>query len=186
MKLQQDFYMFDAITVAKELLGKKLVRKNDKGLSSGIIVETEAYMGLIDKAAHASRGKTKRTEILFENGGRAYVYMIYGMHHCMNITVNSTNIPECVLIRALHPLDGIEIMKNERKTEKLENLCSGPGKLCKAMGITVKDNGIDLCGNDIYIEDTAYRDLEIIKSKRINIDYAKEAKDYEWRFLINL
>ncbi len=178
------FYLRDALTVARELIGKILVSVTPDGICSGRIVEAEAYMGSNDAAAHSCHGRTPRTEVLFGDGGRAYVYLIYGMYCCLNLSTNVEDKPECVLIRALEPLEGVDLMKTRRKTDRLEALCSGPGKLCAALGITRADNGVDLCGNRLYLLDDGCLP-EINTSKRVNIDYAGEAADYEWRFYID-
>lgn len=183
-RIGKDFYMRDALTVARELPGKFLVSVTPDGVCSGRIVETEAYMGPDDKAAHSCRGKTPRTEVLFGDGGRAYVYLIYGMYCCLNISTNVQDMPECVLIRALLPLEGTELMMKRRKTDKLTSLCSGPGKLCAALGIGRENNGEDLCGERLYLLDDGFvPDLKT--AKRVNIDYAGEAADYEWRFYVD-
>ena len=184
-KLQRDFYLRDVNLIARDLLGKILVHESDEGIASGVIVETEAYKGPEDKAAHTyNNRRTSRTEIQFREGGYAYVYMIYGMYFCFNVTANLPIMPEAVLIRALEPLDGVDLMKGRRKTDKLKNLCSGPGKLCAALGINKEDNGEDLCGGKIYILDGGKRKLKIKTSPRINIDYAEEYKNFLWRYFI--
>ncbi len=183
-KINRDFYLRDVNIVARDLIGKILVH----GETSGIIVEVEAYKGPEDKAAHTYNNKrTSRTEIQFREGGYAYIYMIYGMYYCFNVTANSNDKPEAVLVRALEPLEGIEIMKERRKTEKLINLCNGPGKLCQALNITKENYGEDLCGNNIYILDNKNNKnsaMNIITSPRINIDYAEECKNFLWRYFI--
>lgn len=186
MKLERDFYTRDTLIVAKELLGKLLVRNSPEGIVKGKIVEVEAYVGSIDKACHAYNDlRSKRTEIMYKNGGHAYVFMIYGMYSCMNVVTNKENLGEAVLIRALEPIDGIELMKKRRNTEKIKNLTNGPGKLCKALDITKELSGTDLCSNTLYIEDyETISEENIISSKRINIEYAEEAKDFLWRFTI--
>ncbi len=184
MKLNKEFYLCDGMTLSRALLGKVLCRKTENGILKARIVETEAYMGQGDKAAHASKGKTDRTAVLFEDGGRAYIYLIYGMYCCLNISANGKDIPDCVLIRALEPLQGMESMCKSRKTDKILNLCSGPGKLCQAMQLSKQDNATDLTGEQIWIEDDGFVVKEIAASKRINIDYAEEAIDFLWRFYI--
>lgn len=185
-KLTREFYLIDAVSLARELLGKILVHDSGEGIASGIIVETEAYRGPDDKAAHTyNNRRTSRTEIVFEEGGFAYVYLVYGMYHCFNVTANISGKPECVLVRALEPLDGIELMKARRKTNKLTNLCSGPGKLCGALGITRKLYGEDLCGDKLYILENNYPDMKIISSPRIGIDYAEEYKNICWRYFVD-
>jgi DNA-3-methyladenine glycosylase len=185
-KLQREFYESDTLIVAKELLGKLLVHDTIEGTTTGRIVEVEAYIGPGDAAAHTYQGlRSARTEVFFGPGGYAYVYMIYGMYYCFNIVSNTVDKPEAILIRALEPVDGIELMKRRRKTDKITNLCSGPGKLCSAMGITKESYAVDLCGDHLYLlEREKLPESDIISTPRINIDYAGEAKDYPWRFLI--
>ncbi|WP_338028372.1 DNA-3-methyladenine glycosylase [Crassaminicella indica] len=187
MKFDKAFYMRDGITLAKDLLGKLLVREvNGKRIVCRII-ETEGYIGPEDKACHAyNNRRTNRTEVMFWEGGHAYVYLIYGMYNCLNIVANKNNKPEAVLIRAVEPLNEFEfLMKNRNiKSNKLKDLTNGPGKLCKALNITKELNGYDLVnGNELYILDCKKK-FEIIKAKRINIDYAEEYKDKLWRFYI--
>ncbi|MBQ6297626.1 MAG: DNA-3-methyladenine glycosylase [Selenomonadaceae bacterium] len=181
MKLEREFYLRDGLTVARELIGKKLVTNLPEGLTSGIIIETEAYMGAIDAASHAYRGKTERTKIFYNAGGFVYVYLIYGMYLCTNVVSNVANVPEAVLIRALKPVNGIELMKSRRNKKNLRELCSGPGKLSQALGITKNFYGADLCSDEIFIE-TA-EDLCVEATKRINVEYAGEAANYLWRFV---
>jgi len=185
-KLPREFYNRDVLTVAEEILGKTLVHMTKEGVTKGKIVEVEAYNGLCDKAAHSYKNlRSKRTEIQYGEGGYAYVYLIYGMHHCMNIVVNRENLPEVLLLRALQPLEGLELMKKRRNTENVKMLCNGPGKLCQAMEITREHYGEDLCGEKFYLENTpSVKPEEIVRTKRINIDYAKEAVDFPWRFFI--
>lgn len=186
-KIQRDFYMQDAVNTAKNLIGKILVRKTKEGITKGIIVETEGYMGETDKAAHSYKAlKSPRTYIQYGEGGYAYIYLIYGMHYCMNIVTNKKDIPHAVLIRALEPIEGIDIMKKRRNISNLKNLCNGPGKLCKAMAIDKGCYGMDLCGEELYLEypDQEIKEKDIIATPRINIDYAQEAKDFPWRFVL--
>ena len=182
MKLPREFYLRDGLTVARELIGKKLVTNLRDGLAGGIIVETEAYMGKIDAAAHTFRGKTERTKIFYGAGGFVYVYLIYGMHLCTNVVANVENVPEAVLIRALQPTDGVELMKIRRGKKNLRDLCSGPGKLSQALGVTKDFYGADLCGEEIFIETTDFQ-FQVAATKRINVDYAGEAANYPWRFV---
>ncbi|HEX3028498.1 MAG TPA: DNA-3-methyladenine glycosylase [Clostridia bacterium] len=186
MILQREFYERDTLLVAKELLGKKLVHETDEGKTVGRIVEVEAYIGPGDAAAHTYKGlRSIRTEVAFGPGGHAYVYMIYGMYYCFNIVTNKKDKPEVVLIRALEPIEGIELMMHRRGTEKIKNLCSGPGKLCGAMHIGKKDNAADLCGDSLYLLDSArILESDILATPRINIDYAGEAINYPWRYVI--
>ena len=182
MKLPREFYLRDGLTVARELVGKKLVTRLPEGTTGGIIVETEAYMGAIDAAAHSYRGKTERTKIFFGAGGFVYVYLIYGMYLCTNVVANVTGVPEAVLIRALEPTDGVELMKRRRGKNNLRGLCSGPGKLSQALGVTKNFYGADLCGEEIFIETTDFQ-AQVAVTKRINVDYAGAAADYPWRFV---
>lgn len=188
MKLERSFFTRDTFSVAEEILGKTLVHITNEGVTSGKVVEVEAYLGAKDKAAHSYKDKgkpTKRTEIQYGEGGYAYVYLIYGMYICMNIVTNEKMVPEVLLIRALEPVSGIDLMKKRRNTANIKNLCNGPGKLTQAMGITMENYGEDLCGNSLYFEDApALNKKEIVTSKRINIDYAGEAKDFMWRYCI--
>lgn len=193
MKLDRNFYSCDSITLAKKLLGKKLVHEIDGKRISGIIVECEAYMGVIDKAAHVYGGRrTERVEVMYGECGHAYVYFIYGLYYCFNVVASEVETPQAVLIRALEPLEGIELMSKNRfnkeykeltKTQ-IKNLTNGPAKLCSALQINRELNGEDLCGEKLYIEDNNVGDFEIVSCKRIGIDYAEEARDYLYRFYI--
>jgi DNA-3-methyladenine glycosylase len=185
MRIDREFYLQDTLTVASSLLGQVIVRETADGISKCRIVETEAYMGFEDKAAHSYKGNTERTRILFDTCGHAYIYMIYGMYYCLNISVGSPGVPNCVLIRAAEPIEGIELMTQRRKTGKLRNLCSGPGKLCMAMDIGKEQYGADIVGgNELYVE-YGEAPKAIDTSKRINIAYAEEAADYPWRFTVH-
>lgn len=186
MKITKEFYERSALEVAPDLLGLTLVHKTKEGICKGKIVEVEAYMGTKDKAAHSYSGKpTNRTKTMFGPSGHAYVYLIYGMHYCMNVVANEIDTPEAVLIRALEPIEGLDIMTERRKGKVLKQLCSGPGKLCEAMAIDKFNNGMDLTGSQLYIEQSQEDEgFQIEKSKRINIDYAKEARDFLWRYTI--
>jgi DNA-3-methyladenine glycosylase len=193
-KLNRDFYDRNSIEVGKSLLGKYLVRKVKGEELIGKIVEVEAYMGPEDKAAHSYGGRrTERNEVMYREAGFTYVYFIYGMYYCMNVVVEKVGIPQAVLIRALEPISGTEKMCELRYGEKcselnktkIKNLTNGPGKLCKALGITREQNGEDLCGDNLYIMEAEGEQIfNTVHSKRINIDYAEEAKDYLWRFYI--
>ena len=184
MKIARPFYEQPTVQVARQLLGKYLVRKHPDGGTVGRIVETEAYVGPDDKACHASRGRTARTETMFGPAGHAYVYFIYGFYHCLNIVTEAKDFPSAVLIRAVEPLEDIELMKVRRRTEKLHNLASGPGKLCQAFAIDRSLNGADLCGNVLYVEDHGKPAPKILARPRIGVDYAGKWKDKPWRFLI--
>ncbi len=183
MKLPREFYLRDGLTVARELIGKKLVTNLSDGLTSGVIVETEAYMGAIDAAAHSYRGLTERTRIFFGDGGFVYVYLIYGRNLCTNVVANVAGVPEAVLIRALEPVDGVELMKRRRGKNNLRDLCSGPGKLSQALGVTKNFYGADLCGDEIFIEPAENFQATVTATRRINVDYAGAAAEYPWRFV---
>lgn len=193
MKLNREFYNRDTVEVAKDLLGKILVHRVEGKITSGRIVEVEAYKGLMDKAAHTYNGRrTKRVEIMYGEPGFSYVFFIYGMHYCMNVVTREEGVGEAVLIRALEPMEGIDIISERRygstfeilKKRQIINLTNGPSKLCKALDIDKSCNGIDLCKNILFIQEGDKNDFDIGISKRIGIDYAEEAKDFLWRFFI--
>jgi DNA-3-methyladenine glycosylase len=184
--LPRSFYDRDTIAVARDLLGKVVVRELAGSRLSVKIVETEAYVGPHDKACHASRGMTERNKVMFGEPGHAYVYFIYGMYYCLNIVTERDGYPAAVLIRAGEPVEGESVMRELRKkAQKREDLTSGPGKLCQAMGIDRALNGLDLCRKGpLYVEEGAGESFEIVSSKRIGVDYAGEYKDKPWRFYI--
>ena len=184
MKLPRPFYQQPTIEVARQLLGKYLVRKHPDGTTAGQIVESEAYIGPEDKACHASRGRTPRTEIMFGRAGHAYIYLIYGFHYMLNIVTEKEDFPAAVLIRAVEPLVGIQLMQARRRTEKLHNLASGPGKLCEAFAIDRTLNGDDICGKILYVEDRGEPAPKIVAGPRIGVDYAGKWKLKPWRFLV--
>ncbi|MGD6808066.1 MAG: DNA-3-methyladenine glycosylase [Candidatus Bathyarchaeia archaeon] len=188
MILQRPFYQQDILTVSKSLLGKILVHKTSDGVTAGRIVETEAYSGPEDKAAHSSGGRrTQRNEVMYGQKGHAYVYLIYGMYNCLNITVGViAGKPEAILIRALEPVEGMEIMAKRRGTlSKQVNLTNGPGRLCIAMGISRVQNMLDLVASPLTVEDAPLVSSEnIVVSTRVGVDYAGEWKDMPWRFYI--
>jgi len=195
--IKREFYMRDAVSVARDLIGKKLVRLNGMEEISGIIVETEAYAGRGDAACHSYKrsgpsGQNHRTNVMFGPGGYAYVYLIYGMYDCFNVVANAPDEPEAVLIRALDPCGGISFMKERRKTQDIKKLCSGPGKLCMALGITREHYGADICAPDssIFIMNEGFTDegpvseRRILATPRINVDYAGEAALLPYRFVL--
>ncbi|MDR1205709.1 MAG: DNA-3-methyladenine glycosylase [Peptococcaceae bacterium] len=185
-KLTRDFYERDTLTVAKALLGKVVVHQSEEGAVSGMIVETEGYMGREDPAAHSYKGKPQgRVNVQYGPGGFAYVYLIYGMYHCLNVVTQKEGRPECVLIRALEPLEGLELMKKRRRGRQERHLCDGPGKLCSALGINMDHYGEDLCGGRLYIaEGVPVADHRVAATPRIHIDYANEAAAWPWRFIV--
>lgn len=192
-KLDRQFYNRDSIIVAKELLGKVLVHEIGGQRISAKIVEAEAYMGLEDKAAHSYNGKrTPRVEVMYGAPGFAYVFMIYGIHCCFNIVTCEEGKPQAVLIRAAEPLEGTEWMAQRRFGRSYQQLTrgqhrgltNGPGKLCGALSIDRCFNGMDLRGDELYIEEGKSENLSIVTTKRVGVDYAEEAKHYPWRFYI--
>jgi DNA-3-methyladenine glycosylase len=185
MKLGREFYRRPTLEVAEQLLGKVLVRRLNGRNLAGQIVETEAYVGPHDLACHASKGKTNRTSIMFQEGGCAYVYMIYGFYFCLNVVTEAEDYPAAVLIRAVEPLDYIPVMKRLRKNpDHSTSIASGPGKLCMAMSIDKKLNGADLMGKTLWIEDRKLEVGQIVTTPRVGIDYAGEYKDKPWRFYL--
>lgn len=184
MKIGRDFYMRDALSLAPDLLGTILVHVTEEGITRGRIVETEAYMGTKDPASHSYKGNTHRTAVMFGPGGYAYLYLIYGIHCCMNVVANQPGIPEAVLIRAIEPLDGIALMERRRNTTNLYNLTSGPGKLCQAMGLGKENYGADLLGDTLFLEYGDSTPFSIVTAPRVNVDYAGEAALYPWRFCV--
>jgi DNA-3-methyladenine glycosylase len=187
-KLTKNFYQRELIKVANDLLGKVFVKYDVEKIFAGKIVEVEAYHGDFDKAAHSYGGITKRTEIMFEEGGYLYVYFTYGAHHCCNIVTGKKGQGTAVLIRAIEPVDGINLMIKNRFGRKLKNekeifnLTSGPGKVCQAFGIDRSHSGISLTGEKIFIlENVRISKKEIGTSKRIGITRSTELP---WRFFI--
>jgi DNA-3-methyladenine glycosylase len=187
-KLPREFYLRpDVLTVAQDLLGKLLVVSGPKGERvSGKIVEVEAYRGPEDRASHAYGGRrTKRTETMYGSGGVAYVYFVYGMYYQFNVVSNVADVPHAILVRALEPVEGIEIMRERRHSHPDHNLTSGPGKLCIAMGIDRSLDGADLLGDRVWLEDfETVSPRSIAKGPRIGIDYAQEWIAKPWRFWI--
>jgi DNA-3-methyladenine glycosylase len=184
VKLARDFYAQPTIQVAQQLLGKSLVRVQLEGVTSGIILETEAYVGLEDKASHASRGQTARNAVMFGPAGFAYVYVIYGLHHCLNLVTEREAYPAAVLIRALQPGEGIELMRARRRKQDIRLLANGPGNLCQAFGIERSFNGIDLCGDALFVDNHGHSPAEIVVTTRVGVDYAGDWKNMPWRFYI--
>ncbi|MBN2479302.1 MAG: DNA-3-methyladenine glycosylase [Parachlamydiales bacterium] len=178
----------DVVFLAKKLLGKYLFTKIDNIITAGIIVETESYNGIEDKASHAYMGRrTKRTEVMFQDGGIVYVYICYGMHALLNVVTNKKDIPHAILIRAIEPKIGIETMLKRRNKSCLDNsLTSGPALLTKAFGITKDFNYLPFNSEKIWIEDKNIKisDKDILASKRVGIDYAEEDQHLPYRFRI--
>lgn len=197
-RLSQDFYAGDTVAIAQALLGKLLVRRLDGQLLAGRITETEAYIGRCDKACHAYHyRRTPRTETLFRAPGHAYIYLIYGMYHCLNFVTEPEGEPAAVLLRAVEPVAGLETIQRLRYGDKpltpyrIRNFLNGPGKVCQGFGLTRAQNGLDLTGDELFLCDgpedlglpcPAPRRERICRGPRIGVDYAQEARDFPWRF----
>ncbi|MCA1577648.1 MAG: DNA-3-methyladenine glycosylase [Acidobacteria bacterium] len=187
-KLPREFYTRpNVLTVARDLLGKLLVVPAANGQRvSGMIVEVEAYRGPEDRASHAYGGRrTQRTETMYGLGGVAYVYFVYGMYYQFNVVSNVADIPHAILMRALQPVEGIELMRERRHKHPDHNLTNGPGKLCIALGIDRTLNNADLSGDRVWLEEyQSVSPRRIAKGPRIGIDYAEEWIYKPWRFWI--
>jgi DNA-3-methyladenine glycosylase len=188
-KLPRSFYIrSDVLQISKELLGKFLFTSFAGFLTGGMIIETEAYAGVTDRASHAYAGRrTARTETLYSQGGVAYIYLAYGLHSLFNIVTNVSNIPHAVLIRAIVPTHGISVMVQRRNMSRIRSdLTNGPGKLCQALAIQVQHNGVALDEDVIWLEDQGFLTDErtILTSPRVGIDYAGPDAQLPWRFRI--
>ena len=187
-KLPRKFYSrTDTVAVARDLLGKLLVVPDKKGRRvSGMIVETEAYLGTDDRGAHSYGGRrTARNEVMYGQAGRVYVFFVYGMYHQFNVVTGPVDHPHAILVRAVEPVDGIEVMRERRGEMKDKNLTSGPGKLAIAMGMDRSLNDADLLGDKGWIENYRTFDFdEISAGARIGIDYAGEDALKPWRFWV--
>ena len=184
--LTRKFYIRPVLTVAKDLLGKVLIRKEGSSIFAGRIIEVEAYDGKVDKASHSFNGKTKRNEVMFNEGGYFYVYFTYGAHFCCNVVTGKRNHGEAVLIRAVEPLVGIKKMIENRfgrelnSEKEIYNLTSGPGKICKAFGFNKEHSGLDLTNSSVFIVDQPKLKKNLIGvSKRIGIT---KSVSLPWRF----
>jgi DNA-3-methyladenine glycosylase len=189
MKLKKDFYIREnVVQIANDLLGKILVTKVDGKITSGIIVETEAYNGIYDKACHAYGGrKTDRTKVMYEEGGVSYVYFCYGMHYLFNVVTNKKEVPDAVLIRGIIPLKNKKWIFQRISERSLKNgVLNGPGKVTKALGINKSLNGVSLLGNRIWIEDDGIfiPQNDVLVGPRIGVDYAGEDALLPYRFLV--
>lgn len=197
-RLPREFYDDDTVQVAQHLLGKYLVRRLGDTLLAGRITETEAYVGRCDKACHAyNYRRTARTQTLFLGPGHAYIYLIYGMYHCLNFVTEPEGEPAAVLIRAVEPAAGAEVIRRLRYGDKpltayrLKNFLNGPGKVCQGFSLSRAENGLDLTGDTLFVCDSP-EDLglpapapvreHICAGPRIGVDYAEEARDFPWRF----
>jgi DNA-3-methyladenine glycosylase len=182
--LPHAFYDRASVEVARDLLGKTLWRRAEAGLSAGVIVETEAYDGANDPASHAWRGQTQRNAVMFGPPGYAYVYFTYGMHYCLNAVTGPGGQASAVLLRAIQPIVGLDIMRERRGIHIPDrDLARGPGRLCQALGITTADDGADLTGDALWINETVIDrpDLLIVATPRIGITRAAERP---WRFVV--
>lgn len=192
-KLDRRFYDRDTVTVARDLLGKLLVREWNGQQLAARITETEAYVGPVDKACHAYLNKrTPRTETLFAQPGTAYIYLIYGMYSCLNFVTEPEGIPCAVLIRGAEAVENEALLSQNRfgappealTAYQRKNFLNGPGKLCKAFSLTRAENGLDLLGDVLFAADDGFVPSKIHAGKRIGIDYAEEAADFLWRFYL--
>jgi DNA-3-methyladenine glycosylase len=189
VKLGASFYnRGSVVAVARDLLGKVLVSELDGERTSGRIVEVEAYNGVVDRASHAWSGRrTARTEVMYAVGGRAYVYLIYGIHHLFNVVTNREGTPHAVLVRALEPMEGVEVMLRRMGRSVVDfTLTRGPGNLSKAMGLTTGHTGKSLLAGEIWIADDGYRvkRSEVVATPRIGVDYAGKDAELPYRFLV--
>ena len=188
-RFSKKFFERNALTIAEDLLGHYLVRIKDGKRISGIIVETEAYCGATDKGCHAFGNKrTERTEPMFMEAGTSYIYLIYGLNNCLNVVTEKVDNPHAVLIRAIEPVEGLDIIKaNRPKIQKIQDFTNGPGKLCKAFDIDRSLNKLDMINGDtLFIEKNPDSpEFKVISAKRIGIDYAGEFKDKLWRKYIS-
>ncbi|GAA4747006.1 DNA-3-methyladenine glycosylase [Flavisolibacter ginsenosidimutans] len=187
-KLPLSFYLRDdVVAIAKDLLGKVLATNFNGEYTSGRIVETEAYAGELDKASHASKGRTERTEIMFGEGGRAYVYLCYGIHQMFNIVTAKEGVAHAVLIRAVEPLEGKDIMLQRTGKKKWDdNITSGPGRLGKAFGFHTLQCGLSLQSKELFVADDGFvvKKEDLLSSPRIGVDYAGEHAEWHYRFYL--
>lgn len=187
-RLQKSFFLGDdVLDIAQKLLGKYLFTFKDGQIAGGVITEVEAYKGIDDRASHAYGGRrTQRNEMMYHEGGVAYVYLCYGMHSMLNFVTNTENTPDAILIRGIIPTHGEELMLLRTRKPRMSNtLTDGPGKVCKALGITLADNGLDLDSKTLWLEDrgTTVPECDILRTPRIGIDYAGEDATLPYRFV---
>ena len=187
MRLERGFFARDTLEVARDLLGRRLVRLVGGRRLSGRIVEAEAYVGEEDEASHASPGLTKRNASMYGPPGHAYVYLIYGMYHCFNVVTAERGFPAAVLIRALEPVEGVEAMRERRGDRLDEELTSGPGRLCEALAIDLGCDGADLCDPEasLFVEaGEPVPDERVAASPRVNVRGDAVALSVPWRFYV--
>ena len=179
--LPRDFFARPTLVVARALLGQVLVHESPEGVAAGRIVEAEAYLGPSDPASHAYR-RTRRSLVMWGPPGHAYVYFTYGNHFCINVVTEHEGVAGAVLIRALEPVAGVDLMRRRRGVDRLTDLCSGPGKLTQALGISGRHNGQDMTAPPLYVARGALRDGERVgRSPRVGIT---RAADWPWRFYV--
>ena len=183
--LPREFYLRPTLTVARDLIGKIIVRSHRGRLVAARIVEVEAYLDRGDPASHSYRGRTVRNDVMFRSGGLLYVYFTYGMHHCCNVVTEAEGRGCAVLLRAAEPLRGIQIMARRRslRNDEVRNLCNGPAKLCEALNITRKQNGTDLTGGAIWLEEDedSNERWPIARSARVGI---RNGVEHQWRYYV--
>lgn len=189
MKLQKSYYLrHDVVAISKDLLGKYLFTRIDGELTGGFIVETEAYNGAVDRASHAyGNRRTKRTEVMFAEGGIAYIYLCYGIHEMLNVVTSSEGHAQAILIRAIEPTEGIETILLRRNMEKIKpNITAGPGSVAKALGIDRRLNGISLQSDELWIEDRglSFPNDQVAAVPRIGVAYAAQDALLPYRFYV--
>jgi DNA-3-methyladenine glycosylase len=178
-RLSRRFYARSTLEVAPLLIGRRFVHESSEGLTSGRIVEVEAYCGPIDPGSHAFRGQTQRNSVMFGPPGHLYVYFTYGMHYCCNVVCETEGVPGAVLLRAVEPLEGVDLMMERRGVERVRDLARGPARLCQAFGIARAHNGVDLVQGEIWLEPSRKLKREVLTSKRIGLT---PGLDQPWRF----
>ena len=185
-RLSREFYARDTLVVARQLLGQRLVRLLEGERLSGRIVEVEAYVGETDRACHAACGRTARNAVMYGPPGHAYVYFIYGMHHCLNVVTADEGFPAAVLIRALEPVEGLATMRRLRQGRPDRELTSGPAKLCQALAIDRTFNGLDLCADGpLFIEaGPPVDDADVETGPRVGVRGDEAALTAPWRFFV--
>ncbi|MGC9357195.1 MAG: DNA-3-methyladenine glycosylase [Anaerolineae bacterium] len=187
-KLPREFYARPTLTVAREVLNQRLVRLYKGQRLAGRIVEVEAYIGMEDEASHARFGRTERNAAMFGSPGHAYVYLIYGIHHCLNLVTGEEGFPAALLVRAVEPMEGLDVQQQLRGPERpFRDLTRGPGRLCEALAIDKGFDGVDLCAPDTQLwveEDETAPEGDIAQSPRIGVTGNTEARTVSWRFYI--
>jgi DNA-3-methyladenine glycosylase len=181
-KLPRSFYNRPTLDVARDLLGKTIVCDLPQGRLGARIVEVEAYIGEDDPACHAAPGPTARNQVMYGRPGFSYVYFIYGMYHCFNIVTERRGFPAAVLLRAAEPVEGLEVMRQNSPRSRTVTILSGPGKFCRAFGLTVKHSGVDLTGDVIYLCDAPAPESDIVNTRRVGIN---KGVDLAFRFFLD-